>query len=76
MTRATLGHTGQTLRAGPGTVVIYLALVMAVVARLAAGAWSSEATVLYAVSGTAWIIAFAGFAVLYGPLLLRRKLTE
>ncbi len=37
MTRATLGHTGQELHAGPGTVAIYLALVTAVLARVAAG---------------------------------------
>ena len=39
MTRATLGHTGQALAAGPGTVAIYAALVGAVLARVAAGIW-------------------------------------
>jgi len=73
MTRATLGHTGQALSAGPGTVAIYLSLVAAVLARLAAGVWPMEATLVYTVSGTAWIAAFAGFALIYGPLLLRRK---
>ena len=34
MTRATLGHTGQALHAGPGTVLIYLFLIAAVVVRL------------------------------------------
>jgi uncharacterized protein involved in response to NO len=71
MTRATLGHTGQALRAGPGTVAIYAALVLSVLARVAAGAWPSAATLLHALSGLAWIGAFGGFAAVYGGLLLR-----
>lgn len=72
MTRATLGHTGQTLTAGPGTVGIYAAQVVAVLARVAAGLYPTEATVLHMVAGTAWILAFAGFALIYGRLLLRQ----
>jgi uncharacterized protein involved in response to NO len=73
MTRATLGHTGRTLTAGRGTVAIYLALVVSVLARLAAGLWPAEAALLHALAGIAWIGAFGGFAVLYGPLMLRQK---
>jgi uncharacterized protein involved in response to NO len=71
MTRATLGHTGQVLTAGPATVGVYAALVMAVVARLAAGIWPEMAHVLHMAAGTGWILAFGGFSVIYGPLLLR-----
>jgi uncharacterized protein involved in response to NO len=71
MTRATLGHTGQALSAGPATVAIYAALVLAATLRVAAGAWPSEASLLYALSGLAWIGAFGGFAAVYGGLLLR-----
>lgn len=71
MTRATLGHTGQPLSAGAGTVAIYAALVLAVLARVAAGFWPVGATLLHAVSGLFWIAAFGGYAALYGPLLLR-----
>jgi len=70
MTRATLGHTGQALTAGPWTAALYLALLAAVAARLAAGVWPSAAASLHSLSGVAWIGAFAGFALLYGPLLL------
>jgi len=73
MTRATLGHTGRDLTAGAGTTAIYLALLAALLARLAAGLWPGEAGVLHAVSGLAWIGGFGGFAALYGPLLLRPK---
>ena len=71
MTRATLGHTGQPLTAGPGTVALYVALVASVLLRLAAGLWPASASLLYAASGLAWIAAFGGFAVLYGAALLR-----
>jgi uncharacterized protein involved in response to NO len=71
MTRATLGHTGQALTAGPGTVTIYLALVFAVLARFAAGIWPDLAGPLHTGAGLGWITAFGGFALVYGPLLLR-----
>jgi uncharacterized protein involved in response to NO len=71
MTRATLGHTGQALTAGPGTVAIYVALVAAVLARVAAGVWPGEAGLLHAAAGLFWIGAFGGFGVVYGGLLLR-----
>jgi uncharacterized protein involved in response to NO len=76
MTRATLGHTGRELTAGAGTTAIYLALVAAVLARLAAGIWPGQASLLHALSALAWIGAFGGFAALYGPLLLRSKPQE
>ncbi|MCU0790823.1 MAG: NnrS family protein [Nitratireductor sp.] len=71
MTRATLGHTGQQLAAGPATVAIYAALVAAVFARLAAGAFPGQAELLHALAGMFWIGAFAGFAIVYGRPLLR-----
>ena len=71
MTRVTLGHTGRPLHAGPGTVVIYLAMVASVLARVAAGIWLGPADRLYQLSGGLWILAFAGFLALYGPILAR-----
>ncbi|WP_224825936.1 NnrS family protein [Cognatishimia sp. MH4019] len=71
MTRATLGHTGQTLRAGSGTLAIYSAVMLATVLRVAADIWPLFATELYSAAGLAWLVAFGGFALLYGPLLLR-----
>ena len=71
MTRATLGHSGQPLTAGAATVGIYLALVIAVLARVCAGYWPSEAAWLHVVAGFSWIMAFGGFSLIYGRLLLR-----
>jgi uncharacterized protein involved in response to NO len=71
MSRATLGHTGQTLTAGPATVGIYVAMVVSVLARVAAGIWLAAADWLYMAAGLGWIVAFGGFAMVYGTLLLR-----
>lgn len=70
MSRATLGHTGKALKAGPATTAIYGAATLAVLARLAAGiapAWSP----FYSLSGLAWVAAYAGFALTYGQSLVR-----
>ncbi|KAB2885746.1 MAG: NnrS family protein [Albidovulum sp.] len=71
MTRATLGHTGQALSAGPGTGIIYAAVIAATFARVAAGVWPGAAAWLHPIAGLAWIAAFSGFALAYGKLLLR-----
>lgn len=71
MTRATLGHTGQALTAGAGTVAIYLALILSVLARVSGGVWPEFSGPLNTVAGLFWIAAFGGFAVVYGALMLR-----
>ncbi|MBZ0124370.1 MAG: NnrS family protein, partial [Roseovarius sp.] len=50
---------------------IYLALVASVLARLAAAVWPVLA--LYHLSAGLWSAAYLGFAVLYGPALLRAR---
>ncbi len=73
MSRATLGHSGKALTAGRGTTAIYVALLVAVLARLTAGALPAQAWWLHSLAGTAWLASFGGFAVLYGPLWLRAR---
>lgn len=73
MTRATLGHTGQAIKAGIGTVVIYGSLICAVLTRISATLWPDISMFLYGVSATFWCTAFLGFCLLYGPDLLRSK---
>ncbi len=70
MTRATLGHTGQRLVASAPTQLIYLCALLAALARIIA-AFESSSTLLYAAAG-AWFLAFGGFAVFFGPLLMGR----
>ena len=67
MTRASLGHTGQPLIAGRGTQVVYVLALCAAVLRIAASLDSSMP--LMEAAAVAWIAAFGGFVVLYGPLL-------
>ncbi|MFA8386361.1 MAG: NnrS family protein [Pelagibaca sp.] len=69
MTRATLGHTGQELVANRSTVGLYLCLFGSVFARL----WTSVWLEMSYVSGILWLAAFAGFALVYGPSLMRQK---
>lgn len=73
MTRATLGHTGRKVTANAGTVAVYAALLAAMMLRLSAGSWPGQAHLLHILSAGAWIGAFGGFVVLYGPLLLRAR---
>lgn len=72
MTRASLGHTGHELTAGWATQVIYVAAGIAAVARILT-AFGIARTPLLHLSATAWVVAFGGFAVVYGPLLMRPR---
>jgi uncharacterized protein involved in response to NO len=71
MTRATLGHTGQALHAGPATQAIYLCVLLGALLRVCAAVHGS--TVLLEAGGTLWIAGFAGFSLVYAPLLIMRK---
>lgn len=73
MTRATLGHTGQPLTASRATLLLYGALIVAVLARVAAGLWPDSSTWTLPLAALGWIGTFGGFAFVYGPLLLRRR---
>jgi uncharacterized protein involved in response to NO len=68
MTRASLGHTGQTLLASVPTQLIYLCALLAALARIFA-AFEPSSALLYA-AASAWFLAFGGFAVFYGPSLM------
>lgn len=73
MTRASLGHTGQALSASASTQFVYLAVVVAALARICAALEPDHLQALLLVSGAAWTLAFFGFAAAYGPLLMSKK---
>ena len=73
MTRATLGHTGRELTAGAATTAIYLTAGLAVLARLAVPFLPDLTMPLLELAAAAWIAAFAGFVVVYGPILVRQR---
>jgi len=70
MTRASLGHTGNKLVASIPTQAIYLGALIAALARIAAAFAPSSA--LLHTAAAAWVLAFGGFAAIYGPLLVGR----
>jgi len=71
MTRASLGHTGQPLQAGPATQAIYAAVLVAALVRIIAAFDGSLE--LLELAGLAWIAGFTVFVLVYGPLLATRK---
>jgi uncharacterized protein involved in response to NO len=74
MTRATLGHTGRQLHAGAGTITVYGAITASAVSRVAAGFAPDFAAPLLAISGVLWLVAFASFVAIYGPMFLTPRL--
>ena len=68
MTRASLGHSGRPLHATKPIAALYIALIVAVLARFLSGALPGEMWPLH-LAGAAWILAFGGFAVIYAPML-------
>jgi uncharacterized protein involved in response to NO len=70
MTRATRGHTGRPLAADASTTAIYLAINAAALLRVAAPFSGADQPLLLTASGVAWSLAFGGFAIAYGRMLV------
>jgi uncharacterized protein involved in response to NO len=73
MVRATLGHTGRALAARKAGCFVFAAVVAAAAIRIAAalglpGDWAIH------LAACAWALAFLGFGVLYGPMILRPRI--
>ncbi len=75
MARATLGHTGREIVATLPTVIIYAAILVAALARMAAPMLPSIYHEALVAAALGWIVAFGGFVVIYGPMLLRARRT-
>lgn len=73
MTRASLGHTGRALAATRPVAALYLALILAALARPAQGLWP-QLPGLLELAALGWIAAFGGFALIYWPVLTRPRL--
>lgn len=73
MTRVSRGHTGHALSADAGTVLIYLLIILAAVARVTAALVNQERVTLWTAAAILWISAFGLFAVRYTPLLLHPR---
>jgi len=73
MTRATLGHTGRSVSAASSTNVIYGAVLCAALARVAAPLLPGMYYEALTMAAIGWIVAFGGFVIVYGPMLLRPR---
>lgn len=73
MTRATRGHTGRDVKSTPATTVIYVAIFAAALVRVAAPLVPGLYYATLIVAALGWIIVFATFVIVYGPILLRPK---
>jgi uncharacterized protein involved in response to NO len=72
MTRASLGHTGRPLTAGPVTTAIYVLITVAAMLRLVAPLAGDYVPMLWS-SGLAWSGAFGLFVVFFTPALTRPR---
>lgn len=70
MTRATLGHTGQKLTASGSTQAIYVAAIVAALARICAVIEPVHSVPLLHLAVFGWAAAFVGFAISFGPVLI------
>ena len=73
MSRATMGHTGRDLHAGPALTIAYPLVSVAALARIASALWADAMLPLLWLAAAAWIAAFAIYLVVCGPMLLFRK---
>lgn len=70
MTRASLGHTGRPIVAGPATLAIYGLVTAGALARVAAPFLDIDYLVAVGLGGLLWCSAFGLFVLAYGPMLL------
>lgn len=71
--RASLGHTGRPLRAGAGTILVYVLVTIAALARIIAPVFGSQQMTVIWISALAWVGAFGLFFVFYFPVLTRHR---
>lgn len=73
MTRVAMGHTGRALRLPRGAIVIYLAILLAGLARLATALNLTDYRLALSVAALGWVVAFGLFAIMYWPILSRPR---
>lgn len=73
MTRASRGHSGRPLVAAGTDMLIYCAIILGALARIWASFAGAPDWVLH-LSASGWIVAFGGFVLFYGPMLLTPRI--
>jgi uncharacterized protein involved in response to NO len=74
MTRASLGHTGHALTAGPVTKTAYLLVTSAAVLRVVSPLAGEQTEDALWLAGAFWTAAFSLFAIFYGRILVRPRI--
>jgi uncharacterized protein involved in response to NO len=69
MTRASLGHTGRPLQAGPATVALYACVTLGAGLRVLAALGAIDYRMGLELAGGIWVLSFALFAIAYAPVL-------
>jgi uncharacterized protein involved in response to NO len=75
MTRATRGHTGRPIVADGVTVAVYGLVTLGALLRVAAPFLDGLYAPLLISGGVAWSLAFALFALAYGPMLVTKRIS-
>lgn len=76
MSRASLGHTGRTLQAGPGLTLAYALVFMGALVRVLTSVGLLEGIWSIHLSAALWAGGFVLFAALYFPILTRPRLDD
>lgn len=74
MSRASLGHSGLAIKAGPWLSFAYALISLSVIVRLSVGIFADHYMLLVNISGALWIFAFALYTVKFTPLYFKPRL--
>ncbi len=73
MTRVSLGHSGRPLASTKAIVAVYIAVILAAFLRITTDYMPDQTYLLYT-SATLWIAGFAGFVIVYYPILAKPRI--
>ena len=76
MTRATLGHTGREIVAGPATVAVYALVTLGALLRVIAPLGLVDYRIGMEAAGALWAGALVLFLIAYAPILFGPRLGE
>ena len=72
--RVTLGHTGRDMRASPATSLAFVIINLAALTRVFLPLlWPGHYHLWLGISGGLWVLAFALFLGIYGPMLIQPR---
>ena len=73
MTRASLGHTGRTIKATLGTTTIFIFITIAAILRVYEPFINESGSLILSLSGIFWTLSFALFIFIYFPILTQSR---